>query len=329
MSGAGNRHIGQQGLDDYLAAGVRASIPIAGRPEARLTVDSANETIRLEVSWDGVDPPNVRNYAHLSTDVRFDQQQNWAAVAVHGRRFFAEAYPLLRSVADLVQLRGLSFADAVTSSLASYHELLAATGPMSARDEIGLFGELMVLSHLIDSMGADHALKAWRGGDQKEEHDFGLEEHDIEVKTTTADSRRHWIGSLNQLRPTIDRPLWLVSIQLTDAGVSHAQRLPDLVGLIEQQLSIPLQGIFGRRLTTAGFHLDQPTDSYRLLRLRTAPACFLVEGKFPRIDREILNSGGAVVSRIGEVSYTIELDGLDPSPEPPLALKSFLGSKHG
>ena len=329
MSGAGDRHIGQQGLDDYLAAGVRASIPIAGRPEARLTVDSANETIRLEVSWDGEDPPNIGNYTHLSTDVRFDQQQNWAAIAVHGRRFFAEAYPLLRSVADLVQLRGMTFAEAVTSSLASYHELLAATGPMSARDEIGLFGELMVLSHLIDSMGADLALTAWRGGDQNEEHDFGLEEHDIEVKTTSADSRRHWIGSLNQLRPTIGRPLWLVSIQLTAAGASHARRLPDLVGLIEQLLSVPLRGTFRQRLTTAGFRPDQPTDSYRLLRLRTAPECFQVENQFPRINREILTVGGAVVSRIGEVSYTIDLDGLDPTAEPPAALKSFLGSKHG
>ena len=329
MSGPQDRHITPETLDDYLAAGVRASISIAGHPEARLIVDCPNEMIRMEISWDGEEPPNISSYEHFSTDVRFDRQQNWASISVHGRRFFPEAYPLLRSVADLVQLSGQMFGEAVLNSVASYHELLASSGPMSARDEIGLFGELMVISHLIGEIGAESTLQAWRGGDQNEEHDLGLHDDDVEIKTTTADQRHHWVGSLNQLRPTAGRRLWLLSVQLTAAGASDAQRLPDLVNAIEQRMSSAQQVVFRQRVTDAGFRWNQPADTYRLLRLRTVPACFKVDEQFPRLDRDILASGGAVVTRIGEVSYTIDLDGLPPSAKPPTVLESFLGGNRG
>lgn len=323
MRGPEDRHITQESLDDYLATGVRASIPIAGHPAARLAIDCPNETLRMEISWDGEEPPNTGSYEHLSTDVRFDGQQNWASISVHGRRFFREAHPLLRSVADLVQLQGLTFADAVLNSLATYHELLASSGQMSARDEVGLFGELMVIRNLIDVIGGESTLRAWRGGDQNEEHDLGLKDDDVEIKTTTADRRTHWIGSLNQLRPTVGRRLWLLSIQVTAAGASHAQRLPDLVDEIEQRMTSAHQVVFRRRLTDAGFRWNQPADTYRLLRLRTVPCCYAVDEQFPRIDRDILARGGAAVTSIGEVSYTIDLEGLPPSAEPPSVLESF------
>jgi hypothetical protein len=50
------------------------------------------------------------------------------------------------------------------------------------------------------------------------------------------------------------------------------------------------------------------------------PACFLVDGDFPRIDRNILSRGGAPVAGIGEVNYAIRLDGMTPAADPPAAL---------
>lgn len=317
------RHISPQTLNDYVAGGAAASIPITGEPEAVLTIDPSNETLRLEIDWDGEQPSAISDYVHISTDVRFRQGRNWATPVVHGTRFFAEAYPLLQSVVDLVQLEAVTFATAVERSLASYHDLLAAAGQMPVREEIGLYGELLVVSHLITTLGPADALRTWRGGDETEEHDLGLADDDVEIKTTTADSRRHWISTLDQLEPSIGRLLWLLSIQLTGAGASQAVRLPDVIARVEAQLPVSLQSSFQARIARTRYRPEQPYDSFRLLRFRSEPACFLVDAGFPRIDRATLVRGGAEVSAIDEVSYTIRLDGMTPAANPPSALRGF------
>jgi len=317
------RHISPQTLNDYVARGAAASILISGKPKALLTIDPPNETLRLEVDWDGEQPPAISDYVHISTNVRFRQGSNWATLTVHGTSLFAEAYPLLRSVIDLVQLEAATFATAVERSLASYHDLLAAASPMPVREETGLFGELLVISHLITTLGPADALRAWRGGDQAEEHDLGLAEDDVEIKTTTADTRRHWISSLAQLEPSVGRPLWLLSIQLTGAGASQAERLPDVIARVEEHLPASLRKLFHARLSSTCYRPGQQYDNFRLLRPRSAPACFLVDAGFPRIDRATLIRGGANVSSIDEVSYVIRLDGLIPAANPPAALREF------
>ncbi len=326
MSAPESRHISPQTLDEYLAGGAAASIPIAGQPAAVLTIDPPNEILRLEVSWDGEQPPAIGEYLHISTDVRFRQGRNWATIEVHGIKFFAEAYPLLRSVADLVQLDASTFASAVEQSLGSYHDLLAATRQMPTNEEIGLYGELLVVSHLVDTLGPEETLRAWRGGDQSEEHDIGLAEDDVEVKTTTADRRRHWISSLNQLRPTLGRQLWVLSIQLTAAGASRAERLPDVIARVEAQLPAGLRGTFQARIARTRYRPDQAHESFRLLRLRSKPAIYLVDAAFPRIDHDILKNGGAGIDRIDEVSYAINLDGLTLGNNPPRPFRG-LGEK--
>lgn len=318
------RHMSPQAFDEYLASGVAAAVRIEGSPPAELVVDVPNDTLRLEVGWDGEEPPVMGNYLHLTTRVHHRHDRNWATLAVHGRRFFPDAYPLLCSVADKVQVEGLSFTEAVDRSLAEYHEMLEATAPMSERTETGLFGELLVLAHLMHTMGAETALKSWRGGDQSEEHDFGLLNDDVEVKTTTAEVRRHWIGSLTQLRPSPGRRLWLLSVQLTGAGAADAMRLPDLVDLVVGLLDSDGARTFSARVAAAGFRPGQrPRNVYRLLRLRSEPACYLVDSEFPRIGPDTLTSAGAATDRIEQVSYTIRLDGHRLSSDPPPALAGF------
>lgn len=325
MSTARDRHISQETLDAYLSAEAVAAFPINGEPIAVLIVDAPKETLRLEVMWDGEEPQPIDEYVHLSTDIRFGGGRTWATLSAHGRQFLAEAYPLLRSVVDQVQLEGVTFSEAVHRSIARYHELLTAAAPMSQRREVGLFGELTVLAHLIDTLGAATAMTAWRGGDENEEHDIGLEYDDVEIKTTTGETRRHWVGSLGQLRPTPGRPLWLVSIQLTGAGSGEAMRLPGLVDAVADRLPGSLQRTFRTRVTAAGFRAEQPSESFRLLRLRSTPACYRVDAAFPHLDQAMLEGIGVNVDRIGEVNYTIRLDGLALSHDPPEALAGLVG----
>lgn len=312
MSTSPDRHISPATFDDYVGKGAAATIPIPGTPEALLTIDPQGETIRLEVAWDGEAAPEIADYLHISSGVHFRNGANWSTIQVHGSQYFAESYPLLCSVANLVQEDGQLFAAAVTQSLASYHDLLAATAPMPERDEIGLFGELLVLMHLINTVGPVTALMAWRGGDEVEEHDVGLPEGDVEIKTTTSERRRHWISSLTQLVPSAGRPLWLLSIQLTGAGAGHAMRLPDLIDRIASDLPSPLDSDFRTRLDRTSYRPSQPRERFRLVKLRSEPLVFRVNDEFPRIDPSILQNGGAKLSNLGEVSYVISLDDVKP-----------------
>lgn len=317
------RHITPQTLDEYISGGVMAALPIAGEPSARLVVDASNETLRLEISWDGEQPPTISDYVHIATDVRFRQGRNWATLSVRGTRFFPEAYPLLCLVADLVQLESMTFAVAVELGLARYHDLLRASEHMPIREEVGLYGELLALSHLVTTLGPEKALQAWRGGDSNEEHDFGLPDDDVEVKTTTADSRRHWIGSISQLEATVGRPLWLLSIQVTGAGASDGKRLPDVIDRLTDRLPTTLHTLFETRLAGTSYRPGQPRDSFRLLRLRSAPTCYHVDANMPRLTRSLLAASEIQLDRIDEVSYTIRLDGIAPASTWPTPLHGF------
>lgn len=320
MTGTPERHISPQTLEEYVANGVAATIPIPGTPETLFTIDPPNETLRLEIVWDGEAAPVIGDYVHIAAGVHFRNARNWSTLEVHGSHYFAEAFPLLRSVADLVQEDGLVFAEAVRRSLSSYHDLLASSAPMSLNDEVGLFGELLVVSHLIDSIGANTALLAWRGGDEAEEHDLGLEDGDVEIKTTTSENRRHWISSLTQLVPSKGRPLWLLSIQITGAGAGKALRLPDLVEQISGKLEGAQRTIFEARLEGSRYRRQQPRDRFRLFALRSTPSLFHVDEQFPRIDPTVLEQGGAQLDNIAEVSYTVLLDGVSPATQWPAPL---------
>ena len=77
-------------------------------------------------------------------------------------------------------------------------------------------------------------MNSWRGP-IGEEHDFGMSAPDVEVKTTLGERREHWISTATQLVPTGDRPLYLLSIQLTSAALDSGQHpsRPGLIGPVE------------------------------------------------------------------------------------------------
>lgn len=314
-------------LDEYVSTGALAAVTIPGTPAARLVIDPGNETLALEIAWDGENPPDIRDYVRIDTLTRFDKGQNWSVLRIRGIGFFHEGHPLLCQVADLVQTDGIVFGDAVVTALSVYHELLSAQTRMPERAEIGLWGELFVLATLIEGIGGDQALQCWLGGDENEERDFRFADDDVEVKTTTAETRRHWISSITQLVPTLARPLWLLSLQVTSAGGADGKRLPDLIELVAAKLHGKARADFEARIVDTEYRPGQPKNSYRLLGLRSQPTCYRVDGDFPRLTPALLPGKPPAANRIEEVSYTVRLDGLSPAPDSPHVLRGLTHPK--
>lgn len=312
-------HLNRDGLRQYLSAGAHATLKIEGSPALYLIIEPVAQALRLRAPQAKNTLPDVSAYKNLAAEIVHWQGAQWCQLSISGAAIL-DAYPLLLAIADRIQKLGAEFAAATRAALDAFRELLAAERGLSEEAEIGLFGELLILQHLLKTTESQTALGAWRGH-CLEEHDFGLPELDLEVKTTTNETRLHWINSLTQLRPTLARPLHLASIQLTGAG-ANGLTLADIVARTVTRTPELLRGTLRIKLSEAGWREDAVSPHARKFRLRTKPQFYEVAGDFPTLTPEKLaaaNASGAIV----QLRYMLDLSNVTASAHVPALLATF------
>ncbi|HET9048952.1 MAG TPA: PD-(D/E)XK motif protein [Chiayiivirga sp.] len=101
------------------------------------------------------------------------------------------------------------------------------TGVLSAEEEVGLFGELLVLKDILGcGMNASDAVDSWEGPDDGL-HDFLIGTGAIEVKSTVSPvGFVAEIANLDQLDDSLRRPLYVGAVRL--AQTTSGQTLPEL-----------------------------------------------------------------------------------------------------
>lgn len=309
-----SRHLSTEILLEHLASGVSIIYPFPGVPAAELFIEGSVPRVTLRVDSEASASGELNALKHVRV---VDTQQDGVhrlSVAVSGEELMIDGHAMLCAVADRVQVEGMPAIDAVRETLEQWRSVLAARTRMSVEAEAGLMGELLLLDALAVELGND-ALVAWRGA-LSEEHDFGLVDIDFEVKTTMGERRRHWIGSLTQLRRSPERPLVLVSLQITRGGQTGVT-LADLVGRVRSTFAHVDQ--LNAKLAQAGWD-DEAGDLFvDRWTLRTQPATFDVVGRFPAITPADVAVMDIDASAVVEVRYRVDLDGratdiLDPGP---------------
>lgn len=313
------------GFEEFLRRKVPISIPIAGEPPLTFFIDPTRPAI-------GIRAPKLSGGAAPDTDLEnihvnelYRDGDRYFEISVTRQQLFVDAYPVLLAIADRIQLDNQPLTTALVDTVRALGHLLERRAALSVEKELGLYGELLMLSGLIRQVGSNEAIDAWRGPD-REEHDFGLRGIDLEVKTTASERRSHWIGSLTQLSPVENRPLWLVSYQLTRSGPDDGRTLPSLINNIRDQLSntADLQA-FERSLQNAGWH-----DSYEATcsrwRERSAPAPFAVVDDFPRLTHDLLAGINVDLTRLIDVRYRLDLSGVRNSKTVPPFLSAALNN---
>ncbi|WP_405060306.1 PD-(D/E)XK motif protein [Kribbella sp. NBC_01505] len=323
-----SRHRSLETLERYLTNPAPVALRVPGSPEVQLFIEPAGHEfgLRVEVSAE-VEAPRIK-LRNILCRVAVRDTRTFLEVAIVTPSLFRDAYPLLCALADRIQLDQLAPGVALRSTLESLASLLSGVTAMPREREIGLVGELLVVDGLIDHHGPAAAVEAWRGV-LGEEHDFGLADFDLEVKTTTGERRTHWIESLTQLVATRGRPLWLLSHQLTIAGTGHGTTLPDLVDRVTAKVeSSPVASEFDDALSSAGWQSEQRSGLTTRWVLRAASAVFQVDENFPRLTPAALRSANIELDRIPDVRYRVNLDGLDEPvnvPAPLIALRDSKG----
>lgn len=304
-------------LEQYMLAAVSTRHPLSEAPECVLIIEPDRQRLRLRTPATA-SYPELGAYDRLFFDVIEEPGEDgmWFDLSIDAEGIGYEGYSVIMSVVDQLEA-GRPFRHAVDEALAGLRELLSKRRKLSDEQEIGLFGELGVLAHLVETLGEEAATAAWLGP-ENEEHDFVLSEFDAEVKTTMSEARVHVIGSTTQLSRSPGRPLFLVSIQLTAAGASQeGETLPQRVLRVRGMLDRGRR-VFDERLRSIGWDGAVAEDLYpRRFIARSAPRAFAVEDDFPAIDSERL---AAIVVRpelVVGLIYRIDVTNLDAATPPP------------
>lgn len=318
-----DRHLSPQGFADYLAADVPVVLPVAGQPAVSIFIDPVHERIglRAPIESDAAAPASLLENLHVSI-VNADGVRQ-IEIASTARELFADVYPMLCAVADRIQLDGNAPLAALDTTLDVWGRVLARRKRLSDDQEVGLFGELLILLALIEALDSGDAVDSWRGP-QAEEHDFGFAELDLEVKTTVGELRQHWINNLTQLVPSLGRRLWLVSVQITRAGHGHGRTLPELIDAVRTPLTDAVtRARFEHVLASLRWDDDQPDLYPQRWSLRSQPRAYHVDASFPALTSASMTTLGLSPSELTQVRYELDVTHR-PSADPPEPLTTAL-----
>lgn len=297
---------------DFVEPGVPVFCVARAEPLVRLFASGNAERIGVNFAIaQGASPP-ASPLREIAVREFAEGGLRMVEVSTGARPLFRHFYAFMECVCEAVVREAASPLAALERALREWHSLLRAAGALSEERQIGLFGELWFLNCLIDTEGPA-AVDAWVGP-LRQAHDFRRGGDEFEVKTTATEVRRHHIHGLGQLRPSPDRSLTLVSIQIAPAGTG-GNTLPEMAAKAlsklhqwpdaQKRLATILEDVVGLR------EADYPLYPKRW-QLRSAPMSIPVGDGCPRLVPEALAAlpPGLVAERISEVIYVIDVDGL-------------------
>ncbi|MGA4849066.1 PD-(D/E)XK motif protein [Streptomyces sp. G5(2025)] len=309
-------------VEEYLGSGQATAFPLSrsgDHPQVSYVVEHGGRDIALHVGLGSRERPPQAALPTIRIDQLADRGSRFARIRTTQPSLIRDFHDFLCAVADRIVTHGRTLAQAYAETVRAWSALLNKPRALNLEKRLGLIGELAALRSLAGEYGWTTAVEAWTGPDG-EEHDFGLPECDLEVKTTSSEQRRHTIHGLTQLDPAPGRPLWFASLQLTRGGAG-GQTLGDCAEAIRHEVAEHAPAALttlNRRLTAAGWSEGCADDERWTPR---APLLVLDATTLPRIDLSVLPT--ETRERISSVQYTIDVTNLQPSPQPLPALADF------
>lgn len=240
-----------------------------GRLHLLLAIDIAPQNL----------PPDLQ-----SLQVRIlEGRQIWMDVSA--RSHHEELLTLVANkILHAIRIEGRDPAVAVERLIDDMRAALRPLAPdLSTAEQIGLFGELWVLSNVLFPTLGTRVCYLW-SGPESERHDFVGQGVHVEVKTTTRSEPKHEISRIDQLRAPSGKRLIFVSVML-ERSLGGDETLADRVDEIREKLRSDGRAIdvFDSRLAQLGWH-EGLRQTGALLRFTFRDVhVFEVTGSFPRL----------------------------------------------
>lgn len=262
-----------------------------GRLHLLLTIDLAPPSL----------PPDLQ-----SIQVRIlEGEQIW--IDISARSHHEELLTLVANkVLYAIRIEGRDPAVSVERTIDDMRAALRPLAPdMSASEQIGLFGELWVLSNILFPTIGTRVCHLW-SGPESERHDFVGQGVHVEVKTTTKSEPRHEISRLDQLRVPSGKRLLFISVIL-ERSLGGNETLADRVDEIREKLGTDGSAldVFDSRLAQLGWH-EGLRQTGALLRFTFRDVhVFEVTGSFPRLPDDYVPPLGVTA-----IKYSINVGSL-------------------
>jgi len=224
-------------------------------------------------------PPDLQ-----SIEVRVvEEDRTWLDLSA--RSHHEELFTLVvNKVLCAIRVEGRDPAIAVEKIIDDMRAALRPIAPdLGPSEQIGLFGELWVLSNVLFPTVGAQVCHLWSGPDG-ERHDFVGQGVHVEVKTTIRSEPKHEISRLDQLRAPPKKRLLLVSV-LLERSLGGEETLADRVDEVREKLGNDGRSIdvFETQLSKIGWH-DGLRQTGSLLRFTFRDVqVFDVAGSFPRL----------------------------------------------
>lgn len=252
--------------------------------------------------------PNGQGFAFIRTELQGDTSgHTWFALV----RQQEGSLPLFSLMAgDLVSLldksgseQGARIYSLLVARIRAWQDFMKRdrSGVLSAEEEIGLIGELIVLGNLmVDGMLAPDAVESWMGPEDGL-HDFVIGNGGIEAKTTVASvGFIAKIGSLDQLDNSLYQPLYIGAVRLMQS--LEGKTLPEFIN--ELMVVVRASGataLLSSRLVSAGY-ADALREQYSRRFLLRELSYRLVKNDSPRLTRSHVSPS------IQEAKYSLDID---------------------
>lgn len=252
--------------------------------------------------------PRGQGFSLISTDVHSHPAgYSWSALVRHEtgslELFTKVAIDLVNLMESTSTQEGSRIHGAMISRIRAWQAFMKreSDGVLSTEEEIGLFGELLVLRNLLaDGVSEFDALDSWAGPEDGL-HDFLLGDGAIEVKTTVAPAGfLAKITNLDQLDDCLHQPLFIAAVRL--AQLDDGMTLPELIDQVTGRLQDPgAAALLNSRLVSTGY-MDTMRPEYRR-RFRCSELTYRIVGPdSPRLTR------ANVPASIHEARYSLDLD---------------------
>lgn len=245
------------------------SVSDDGRLHLLLAIDAAPHSL----------PPDLQ-----SLQVRIlEGGQIWMDVSA--RSHHEELLTLVANkVLHAIRIEGRDPAVSVERIIDDMRAALRPLAPdLGTTEQIGLFGELWVLSNVLFPTLGPRVCHLW-SGPESERHDFVGQGVHVEVKTTTRSEPKHEISRIDQLKAPVDKRLLFVSVML-ERSLGGDETLADRVDEIRKKLGSDGHAldVFDSRLAQLGWH-EGLRQTGALLRFTFRDVhVFEVAGTFPRL----------------------------------------------
>jgi hypothetical protein len=275
---------------------------------------SANRIgIWLEIPSVTAIPPEISGLAVVTSRKIEKKSKSYLEIATTATSLHRQFYHFMVAVTERIVVEKRSAIDAVAIELQCFAELLQQRPILSM---IGLLGELLFLHRLMPMHGFE-ALDAWVGP-IGEPHDFRIRDREFEIKSTVAPRRTHTIHGVEQLVPSKDCSLAVISVLLGPPGANDGFSLPSMANTILDALGSSCERIlqFNSALEVCGFRLGDIAHYQRRYILRRSMGLIPVNDTFPAITRITIQKAlGPLAPRIDAVQYEVDVEGLEREEE--------------